>query len=146
MASGMYNKAIQEMAKALIDLDTDTLKIMLVGSGYTFDPDHDTVNQASGSEISVSGYTGGFGGAGRKTVTITVNENDTNNRADVVIGDLTWTALATGATVAGAILIKEAGGADSGSRLIAYFDLTDTPTNGGDFTLDFSASGNILIG
>lgn len=149
MASFMYNKAVQEILTGAIDLDSNTLKIMLVNSTYTPNRDDDVVDAGGGSdaldaEISVSGYSGGWGGTGRKTVTLTASEQDANDRAVCVIGDLTWTALASGVTIVGAILIKEGGANDTTSRLIAYFDITDTPTNGGDFTLDFDGTnGNI---
>ena len=148
MASFWYNLGLKEvMDGTTIDIDGDTLKIMLVKSGYTANQDDDVVdaggaNDAVDHELTVSGYTPGYGGAGRKTATITIGANDTDNRVDIAIADLTWTALATGETIAAAILIKEGGANDTTSRLIAYFDVTDTPTNGGDITLDFLALGS----
>lgn len=150
MASFMYNLAVKECLDGTINLDTDALKIMLVGSEYTPNQDDDIVDAGGASdavdaEIDATNYTRGWGGAGRKAATITVSEDDTNNRASVVINDLTWTALggALNDTVEGAILIKEGGANDTTSRLIAYFDLPTTPTNGSDVTLDFAATGNI---
>lgn len=151
MASGFYQQALCDIASGSIDLDSNTLKIMLVTTSYTYDPDHTVVDNGANNgtdpsfcELSVSGYTGGFAGAGRKTATLTVaSVNNTDNRCDINIGDLTWTALAGGATIGGAILIKEITN-DTSSRVIAYFDLTDTATNGGDITLDFPASGGSL--
>lgn len=47
-------------------------------------------------------------------------------------------------TIAAAVLIKEGATNDTTSKLIVYFDLTDTPTNGSDVTLTFdSTAGNI---
>ncbi len=155
MASGMGNKALEEILKGIIDLDTDALKIMLVDDSYVFDPDvdvvdpdDDSVNDAHHHEVVATNYTGDFGGAGRKAATLSVAENDTDDRADVTIGDLIWTALggAVNDNVGMALLIQEITN-DQASRVIAAFDITDTPTNGGDFTLDFAASGgNIQIG
>jgi len=147
MASHWYNTALKEFLDGTMDIDTTTLKIMLVKSGYTPDKGDDVVdaggaNDAVDHELTVSGYTGGYGGAGRKTATVTLQANDTDDRVDIAIADLTWTALATGETIAGAILIKEGGANDTTSRLIAYFDVTDTPTNGGDITLDFNSLGS----
>ena len=151
MASLWYNKAVAEVLTGTIDLDSNTLKVMLVTSAYTPDNDHDVVDAGGGSdpldaEITATNYTGGWGGSGRKTVTVTVTEQDANNRAVVVFGNLTWTALggASNATVAVAILIKEGGANDTTSRLIAYWDLTDTATNGGDFTLTMDATNGNL--
>jgi hypothetical protein len=150
MASGFYNQGLVDVTDGTTDLDTDTLKLMLVDTGYTFDPDHDVVDNGANNatdpsfnELVATNYTGGYSGAGRKTVTITSGVNDTNNRADFAIADLTWTALGGGVndTIGGAILIKENTN-DTDSRLIAFFDLTDTPTNGSDVTLDFNALGS----
>lgn len=150
MASGWYNKGLFEVSSATIDLISDTTKLMLVDTSYTYDPDHEVVDNGANNatdpsfnELVATSYTGGFAGAGRKTLTITGGENDTNNRADFAIADVTWTALGGGVndTIGGAILIKE-GTNDTDSRLIAFFDLTDTPTNGSDVTLDFNALGS----
>jgi hypothetical protein len=124
---------------------------MLVNSVYTPNRDDDVVDAGGASdavdaEITATNYTRGWGGAGRKTVTVTIAEQDANDRAVVIIADVTWTALggATNDTVVAAVLIKEGGANDTTSRLIAYFDITDTPTNGSDLTLDFDGTnGNI---
>src|SRR3972149_4757249 len=145
MASFVYNTAAKEIADATIDLDTNTLKVMLVTASYVADRDNDVVdaggaNDAVDHEINVTGYTRGWGGAGRRTAVVTVGVDKTNDRGEVFIADLTWTALGAGATIAAAILIKEGVANDTTSRLIAYFDLADTATNGGDITLDFDAA------
>ena len=147
MASFWYNTGLTECMDGTIDIDTDTIKIMLVTSSYSANQDDDVVdaggaNDAVDHEISVTGYTGGYGGAGRKTCTITMQANDTDNRVDIAIADLTWTSLGSGATIAAAILIKENATDDTNTRLIAYFDVSDTATNGGDITLDFNALGS----
>lgn len=149
MASGNYNRATKEIIDRTLDITTGC-KIMLVGSEYTFNPDDDFIdaggaNDPVDAEIDATNYARGFGGAGRKAATITFQEQDANNRAVVKIADLTWTSLggALNDTVEAAILIKE-GSADTDSKLITYFDLPTTPTNGSDFTLDFDATdGNI---
>jgi hypothetical protein len=154
MASFWYNLGLKEVTDNTLDIDTDTLKVMLVTSGYVPDQDDDVVDAAGANdpidhEISVTGYTPGWGNSGRKTPSIVVVENDTDNRVDIGIqSDLVWTSLGVGATIAGAILIKEGGANDTTSRLICYWDVTDTPTNGGDITLDFTVAasgGNIRL-
>jgi hypothetical protein len=149
MASGMYNRALKEITDRTLDITTGC-KVMLVNSTYTYDPDNDFVAAGGSSdpddaEITATNYTRGFGGAGRKAATLTFVEQDANNRAVVRIADLTWTALggATNDTIEGAILIKE-GTSDADSKLVAYFDLPTTPTNGSDVVLDFDGTdGNI---
>lgn len=150
MAGILYNKGWEEVINGVIDIDTDTLKMMLIGTGVTYTPNKDDelvdaggANDLIDAELNgVSGYTRGWGGAGRKTVTVTLQANDTNDRVDIAIADLTWTALGAGDTIAYAVLIKEGGSDDTTSRPIACFDVTDTPTNGSDVTLDFLALGS----
>ncbi len=148
MATFVYNLAASEIAKGNIDLLADTIKIMLVKSGYVADRDHDFIDESGANdpideELTVSGYTGGFGGAGRKALASkTITEDDANDRAEFDCADITWTALGTGETIAGAIIVKEVTN-DADSILIAYLDLTDTPTNGSDVTLTINAEGVI---
>lgn len=151
MASFAYHKAIEEIITGVIVPGTTTLKIMLVNSTYTPNKDDLVVDaggasDAADAEITATNYTSGWGGSGRKTATITSADDATNDRAVLIIADVTWTSLGGAAndTVVGAILIKEGGANDTTSRLIAYFDVTDTTTNGGDMTLDFDGTnGNI---
>jgi len=151
MASFFYNTGMTEMLDGTIDIDTDTLKLMFVNGSYTADKD-DLVVDAAGAndpidhELSGTGYAAGWGGAGRKTAAITMQANNTNDRTDIAIDDLTWTAIDAG-TIEGVILIKEGGANDTTSRLIAYFDVSQV-TNGGNITLDFAtlgAGGNMQV-
>lgn len=150
MASIGYNTAAKEILDGTIDLSADTLKIMLVTSSYVANKDDDVVDAGGANdpidhEISVTGYTGGFGGAGRKTLankSFTVDDTDDEGVFDNTV-DLTWTALGAGATIAAAILIKEVTD-DTDTRLIAYLELASPiATNGSDFTLSFNSEGII---
>ncbi len=148
MASLVYNRAKKEIMDGTIDLLTDTLKIMLVTSSYVANADHDFVDEAGANdpidhELSGTGYTAGFGGSGRKTLSSkTATEDDANDRAEFDDGaDITWTAIDAG-TAAAAILYKH-NTADTDSVLIAYIDTGGFPvvTNGGDLTIQWNAEG-----
>lgn len=143
MASGWYTKAFSAMNGAF-DMDTSTLKIMLVKDSYTYDPDETNLTALAAAECDATNYTGGFGGGGRKTATITSQQNDTSNRYEWAIADLTWTALggASNNTLGGCALVFETGGNDASSIAVAFFDFTDFTTNGSDVTLDFAALGS----
>jgi hypothetical protein len=129
-----------------VDLIGNTVKIMLVDDTYVGDPDDQFVDDGSANdpashEISVSGYTPGFGGAGRKTLAgKSITSDLTNDRAEFDATDVVWTALGSGATIGAALLIKEVTN-DADSIVIAKFDLTNTPTNGGNVTLQWNAEG-----
>lgn len=153
MASFVYNHVIKLMFNGGINLDTDTLKVMLVNGDYTPDRDHDFVdaggaNDPVDAEIVATNYTRGWGGSGRKTVAVTVTEQDASNRAVLIFSDQTWTALggAVNDDIVGAILIKEGGADDTDSILICYWDVVDFTTNGSDYELSFDATNGNLRG
>ena len=56
MASGFYNLALAEIGKALIDLDGDTLKVMIVDSTYVYDPDHTVVDNGGNNATDPTDY------------------------------------------------------------------------------------------
>lgn len=149
MPSFVYNKAAQELADGTVDLLVDTIKTVLVTSVYSpvrsdLVVDAGGANDVVDAEINVTGYARGYAGAGRKALASkTIVVDQVNNRAEFSAGNLTWTTLGSGATIAAMVLIKEAGANDTTSRLIAYLDVTDTPTNGGDIAFTFDAEGTI---
>jgi hypothetical protein len=152
LTAGWYAQAVAECLIGTIDLNTDTLKLMLVTPGYVYDPDHTVIDNGANNstdpsfnEISATNYTGGFGGGGRKTATITGNTIDTStNKAYLTITDLTWSSLggASNATVGALILVKEITN-DTASRLIAYLGITNRATDGSDFPINFASAGEL---
>lgn len=149
MASGAYVHGTRISLDGTINITTTTLKMMLVETAYTFAKTHTVVDDGTltasclhHNEVVATNYTGGFGGAGRKAATIAISEDNTNTRVVLTFTSITWTALggATNDTVAAAALIYESG-SDTTSVPIAFFDITDTPTNGSDFTLTMATSG-----
>lgn len=147
MAAGAYSNGVENIINGTIDVDTSTLKVMLVDDGYTYDPDHDFVNDISGQEITATSYTAGFAGAGRKTASITITEQTASNRVVVIIGDLTWSPLggATNDVVQAGVLIREITN-DAASIPIVFMDFTggNVTTNGSDFTLDMDGTNGNL--
>lgn len=122
-------------------------KVMLTTSAYT--PAKTNVyitnSGAGAAEIAVSGYTGGFGGPGRQAVTPTIRADTANNRVEVEFVDITWTALAAGATIEWAVLVYEVS-SDATSWVVAVWDVAATTTNGGNLTLDMEPTdGNLQI-
>ncbi len=151
MASFVYNEGLKEIVDNTIDVDSDTCKLMLVDSSYSANKDDNFATTSAAGEISVTGYAGGFSGAGRKTVAVAVATNDTDDRVELTLNagsDLTWSSLASGATIVAAVLYRHSG-SDAASRLLAYFEFASSiATNGGDVTLSFNnagAGGNIRL-
>lgn len=149
MASGAYNKGITDLLDGTRDFLTDTLKWLLVSTAtpYTYNPDHDVADAGGANDIvdaetNVTGYTRGYGGAGRKTAASkTVTENDTNNRVELDCADVTWTALGAGETLEAAILVREGAVDDTTTRPFVYADPTNIATNGSDVQLQIAANG-----
>jgi hypothetical protein len=150
-ASFIYNTAAGDMWQDVVDLLNDTIKLGLSTSTHVPNRDDDFLDEAGvndfiDGELSGTGYTGGFGGAGRKTLaskTITVDK--TNDRAEFDCADVTWTAINAG-TAAQATVLKEITN-DAASKTIANIDSGGFPitTNGGDLTIQVNAEGLLQL-
>jgi hypothetical protein len=118
------------------------------GRIFTFGPDvdMDTISQFSGIEVSTAGYTGGFGGSGRKSVSGTVTEDDTNNKTKFDAADHTWTTIgpaSSGPIITHAVVVSEQTN-DAGSPMVSIHDLSPhTQLNGGNFSVLWHANGII---
>lgn len=144
MANAVYNKGLEELAKALSDLDGSDLRVLLVKSTYTFSKDHLFVDDGSADdpashEVTVAGYT-------RQTLANkVVTRDDTNDFTYLDGDDVVFTGLAAGETVGGAILFRHTG-TDTTAPLMSFYDLVDTATNGGNVTMQWNtpANGGVL--
>lgn len=144
MASKWYNGGLAGILDHSIDLLADTIKVMPVTAAYTYDADHKFVSSASGSEVSGTGYTGGFGGSGRKALASkTVTQDDALDRGVFDAADMTWTGISVG-TIAALVLIKEVTN-DAASRLIAYLDPADLLTDGSNVNAVWAAAGLLYL-
>lgn len=142
MASLVYNVGSFRLQDRTIDFVNDTIEIILVKSTYVPNKD-DTNSVYAAAEISgVSGYVGGYGGAGRKVLAgKTITSNTTNDRTIYDANDPTAWTLGTGDTVGGAIIGRRGTTDDTTAFPLFFLDFTDVPTNGSTFTLQFHADG-----
>jgi hypothetical protein len=142
MASLVYNVGSYQLQHRDVDYLADTIEIILVKSTYTPNKD-DTNSVYAAAEISgVSGYTGGFGGAGRKVLASKTMTNDTaNDRTVYDAADPSAWTLGAGDTIGGAIIGKKGSASDATAIPLFFLDLTDTPTNGAAITVQFDANG-----
>jgi len=140
------NNFLAELLKGNVDMDADTLKTLLVQSTNDMDDEDDNVGDITTlGELSVTGYTGGHGGAGRKTLSsITIAVDDGNNRATFAAADQTWTSLASGQTIKGAIFHRAGTASDADALLIGFWP-ADLPTNGGDVTLAYTGGFPMIL-
>lgn len=134
MASVLYNSFKFDLFNANINLETDTLKAMLVTSAYTPDVDaHNRRDDVTNEVAATGGYT-----AGGAAITCTVTQDNTGNRGRATFDDVLWAASTI--TARGAVIYKSRGGASSADELIGYIDFgADKTSVGSDFTLRVTA-------
>lgn len=143
MPSLTYNEGAHQLESGgSVNYTADDIEVILVKSGYAANKD-DTNTVLAAAEISgVTGYVGGFGGAGRKLLAGKSKTKDNAN--DRIVYDAAdpsaWT-LGAGDTVGGAIIAKKGAANDTTAVLLFFLDFTDVPTNGSTFTLQFHADG-----
>lgn len=132
MASFTYNEGANHLngAATAIVWGSDTIKARLVKSSVT--PDKD--------DTSMTGHTPVTGTTDQTLGTKTQTKDTVNDRIVFDAADPTWTAVASGDTVGWVDIFKFVTN-DAGSTPIAVLDITDTPTNGGDITIQFNAIG-----
>lgn len=119
MTDFLYNSGKVKIADQTIDYVSDTIKLMLLDSGYAPDQDNDDAyDDISADEISGGGYTAGGETIGGKSIT----QNNTNNRAEFDANDVTGWNADTWTNARYAVLYKDSG-VDSTSFLIALYDL-----------------------
>ena len=128
-----YNSFLSDLESGLIDLDSHTLKVMLVSSAYTFSASHTGKANAVAAEVSGAGYTAG----GKALSGLTITPGTT---AVVDATDTAWTSSTI--TARGAVIYDDSA---AGDPLIAFVDFgSNQSTSGTTFTIQWHASG--LIG
>jgi hypothetical protein len=150
MASFWYTKAVRKMlqrdATDAIDLDGDTIKVGLSTATHVPNKDDTFLDDAGADdfvdgEATGTGYTGGFAGAGRKSLANkAVTDDLTNDRAKFDADDLTWTAYDPTSACAQATVMKEIT-SNALSPVIINLDFADVDPAGNDFVLQFHADG-----
>jgi hypothetical protein len=129
MASLVYNSAVDDMARGLIDFDSDTFKAMLVTSTYSPNKDtHDKRDDVT-NEVTGTGYT-----AGGTTCAVTVTKDTANDKVTITLGSVSWSSSTI--TARGCVYYKSRGGASSADEIVAYNDFGgDVSTTGGTFSV-----------
>lgn len=145
--ANVFNEAKLQLLQATLDMDTDAMRIML----FTTSPASLTTAlknltdvaavllDAAFVEAADASYTG-QGASGRLTLTVSApTRDDAADQAEVDATDATWTALDS-MTLTGAMIFKFVT-SDALSTPIGFYDFaTDLVTNGGDVTVEFSAT------
>lgn len=141
MANLIYNSFKRDQMNGSIDLDTDTIKMILVTSTYTPNQDTHTKRSDVTNEVVGAGYTAGGVTLANKTVVV-----DNTGNTGVFDADDVTIATAT-ITARGAVLYKSRGGASTADELIAYLDFgSDIASTSGTFLVTFNTSGILTLG
>lgn len=134
MPAELSNHFKYQCFKKQIDLSSDTIKVILMDTGFVFDKDnHATYAQVMADELAGgNGYT-----QNNKTLTSQVlTEDDTDDRAEMTCDDVSWTA--SGGSIGptpGAILYDDS---SNDNTVIGYLDFGEelTTTNGQTLVLE----------
>jgi hypothetical protein len=139
MASTWTNGGLKRVLDGTLNLNTATLKVMLLGIAYVIDADHEFASSLTAHELNGTGYTGGFGGGGRKTLAgKAFAKDDALNCATLDVTDPVWAGADAG-TVGCAAIITEITN-DAASPVIALLELSPpVEMRSGSFTLQLGA-------
>ena len=148
MANFVYNYGKFLLANGSLNLLTDNIALLLVTPDYEASntianlADANTMHEIASYELTtgtVSGYA--RYALASKSVSETDDGGSSNGFAFFKASNVTFSSLGTGNTVGGCILIRQ--GADNNAcPLIAFYDVVDTPTNGGDITIQWASDAN----
>ena len=145
MASFVYTRAKLQIARGEIIMHSQDIRAMLVKtSGNTTTDTEEDITLMNGfatlGELVATNYV-------RKALANEATNEDTgNDRAEFDADDIVWSSLGgeTNDTI-GALLVYKHVTNDTDSIPIAYIELTDTTTNGGDITVAWNVEGIIQL-
>lgn len=136
----VYGGFLQSLANKEIDLDTDTLKIMLCTSTYTPNQDTHRYKSSVTNEVTGTGYTAG----GNTLTSVTVNYTAGTNTLALDAADTSWAASTI--TARYAVIYDSSPATDATRPLIAYIDFgADVSSSGAAFNITFDAAGILTI-
>lgn len=136
----VYGLFLKSLANKEIDLDSDTLKVMLCTSSYTPDQDTHQYKSSVTNEVTGTGYTAG--GATLASVAVTYTSGTNTLMLDAA--DTAWTTSTI--TARYAVIYDSSPASDATRPLIAYVDFTtDQVSVGATFTIAWDAAGIATI-
>ncbi len=113
------------------------LRAMLVKSAFAYNVDDNVVADIDTDEIVGAGYA-------RVTLgSVTWAEDDTNDRAHLDAARAAFGSIAIGETVTDCVIFEQDNGSSdvaANDGLVARITLTNTPTNGQAFSVDFGGT------
>lgn len=132
MATLTSNRWKKCLLDGTVDGSTDTFKIILMQSGFTFNRvTHNTYADVSASELATaSGYTAG----GAALTGQAVAQNDSDHQGELTFNNASWTASGGSLIARGAIIYDDTHGSNI---VVGFIDFgsDQTTLNGGVFTV-----------
>lgn len=139
MANQVYNSFKKSSMVGEINLSADTIKVILVTSGYTPDIDNHTAYSNITNEVVGAGYTT----SGITLSAVTVTTDLANDRAVLDAADVTW--VSSTITAAAAVIFK-LGATPATSPLIGYVDFGGSKSSSnGDFVIQWNTNGILTL-
>ncbi len=136
----VYNRGMFDSVSGNV-WGTIDARVLLVGTGYAPNRDHDFVTDVSANEISTTNYA-------RQTLTgEVITLDDANDRVLLDADDALWTALgpASGGPAVLAAIVFRNTGADATSPIWFYMNGTTTDVNGSNFTYQWASTGLAVL-
>lgn len=134
MASGIYNRFKANLMNKELDLEADTIKVMLLSGSHSFSATDNTKSQIVANEITGTGYSAGGATLASKAVTQAATTKWDAN-------DASWTSSTF--TAAHAVIYDDTHATDD---LIANIDLGGNQSViAGTFTIQWHADGIITL-
>lgn len=134
MASGIYNRFKANLMNKEVDLEADTIKVMLMSGSHAFTATHNEIVSVGGNEISGTGYTASGATLASKAVT-----QAATTKWDAA--DVSWTTATF--TAAHAVIYDDT---VAGDPLICSIDFGGNQTvSSGTFTIQWHADGIVTI-
>ena len=136
----LFGGFLQSLANKEIDLDTDTLKVMLCTSTYAPNQDTHRYKSSVTNEVAGTGYTA----TGATLTGVVVTYNAATNTLMFDANDVSWPSSTL--TARYAVVYDSTPASDATRPLIALVDFgADVSTTSGTFQITWSASGIATI-
>lgn len=134
----LYDEFKNQLLNSNVDLDGDTIKIILLNSSGTFTAANTLYSDVSANELSTAN---GYTNTGQALTTKTVSQ--TSGTAKWTFDNPTWTASGGSIAAANAIIYSTT----NSNKLIAHiaFGATSTAGDGTQFIITISGSGFLTL-
>lgn len=144
MADFWYTPAKQKLAKGDLDFDTADLRVRICMSNTTADTDQDA---ATISAITTLDEYDGAGYTALDLASVSVNQDDANNRSEIDYADGTFGATVSAGTRqwVGLLYYVRVDGTNANDYPVAWKDLTAANGNGGAVNLTVNAEGLLQV-